>query len=211
MSCPAAAACVHLLSGGASVNPDADAKLWRSRRTNFVGNNPLTETDRALGAPERDAWTTVTNLDVPERPLWSCADDGWFDAFGVLNRAGLPIVALSNSDGFLERDLETHGMRSHFSAVLDSVVTGYVKPDPAAYRHAAAAAGTPWEQCVYIGDTPHEVVAAQAIGMAGILIDHGGWSDGDPRLAGTVWVASLTPAVAVVIGASALAPAGGMQ
>jgi putative hydrolase of the HAD superfamily len=46
---------------------------------------------------------------------------------------------------------------------------GAVKPDPEIYLHAAQAAGAEPDRCLFVDDTPANVVGAEAVGMTAIL------------------------------------------
>ena len=56
--------------------------------------------------------------------------------------SGLPVIAVSNSDGTAERSLERAGLRDLFRAVVDSHLVGAEKPDPAIFRAASASSRT---------------------------------------------------------------------
>jgi FMN phosphatase YigB (HAD superfamily) len=58
-----------------------------------------------------------------------------------------------------------------FSALLCSIAIGVYKPDPNAYRAAAAALELAPAECAFVDDLPENVAAACAIGMRGILLD----------------------------------------
>ena len=94
-------------------------------------------------------------------------DERMLGAVEAIRRAGVRTGLLSNSwgvDGY---------PRGRFAALFDAVVVsaevGMRKPDPAIYRHAAAALGLPCQRCVFVDDLDRNVHAAQALGMAGIV------------------------------------------
>ena len=67
-----------------------------------------------------------------------------------------------------------------FAALLSSAALGVYKPDPRAYRAAAAALGLPPGACAFVDDLPAHVRAANAIGMRGVLIDRLGAQTDSP-------------------------------
>jgi putative hydrolase of the HAD superfamily len=58
-----------------------------------------------------------------------------------------------------------------FEVLLSSSTLGVGKPDPRAYRAAAAALGLPPQDCAFVDDLPINVEAACAVGMRGVLLD----------------------------------------
>jgi putative hydrolase of the HAD superfamily len=76
---------------------------------------------------------------------------------------------LSNADDRLETILtERYGLGGLFEPLIISAHVGLAKPDPAIYRLAAARAGLPPEQCIFIDDTARNAEAATRTGMHGI-------------------------------------------
>jgi putative hydrolase of the HAD superfamily len=81
------------------------------------------------------------------------------------HNAGLRTGLLSNSWGNrYPRDL-WEGM---FDAIVISGEVGLRKPEPEIYRYAAEQLGLTPNQCVFVDDMKHNVVGAQAVGMAGV-------------------------------------------
>lgn len=109
--------------------------------------------------------------------LWNRPLHGARPALDLLQRLGLPIVAVSNSDGTAERSLERAGLRDAFRAVVDSHFIGAEKPDAAIFRAALAEAGVPPERAVHVGDLyAVDVLGAQAVGLHAVLLDpHRDW------------------------------------
>lgn len=161
--------------------------------------------DEELGAPVGvDAWSMLCDIDTEQRPLWSCvASDARRFLGGVVER-GLPVAALSNSDGRLVKDLTRVGLIDRFEAVLDSVHTGLSKPDPEAYRSACASLAAYPQDCWYIGDTPHEVWAARELGLRSILLDRASVFRDDSRCLTLEVVDNLTAALGLVMTPSGL-------
>jgi putative hydrolase of the HAD superfamily len=88
-----------------------------------------------------------------------------------LRRAELRLAVLTDSEqpaSQVRRSLETLGIDEFFSAVVSSRDLGVAKPDPAAYRAAAAALGLPIEACAFVGHDAEELWGAGAAGMYAI-------------------------------------------
>jgi putative hydrolase of the HAD superfamily len=96
------------------------------------------------------------------------------EALSALRDAGLRCAVVSNFDGRLPALLEGLGLLEFFDgAVFLPGNTGFAKPDPGIFLHAARALGLSPAECVYVGDHPDDdVAAAIAVGMG--AIDVGG-------------------------------------
>ena len=91
-------------------------------------------------------------------------------------RPSYRIGILSNSDASLrERLRDGLGIADFFDVLVCSAEVGMAKPEPAIYRLAAERLGPPPEACVFVDDHEPNVVAAQAVGMRGVLfrVDRG--------------------------------------
>jgi putative hydrolase of the HAD superfamily len=84
-------------------------------------------------------------------------------------RRHVPVVLVSNATDRLEDDLDALGLLAVADAVVNSSRVGAAKPDPLIYRAAAVAAGVPASRCLFIDDSPGNVAAARAEGMAVLL------------------------------------------
>jgi putative hydrolase of the HAD superfamily len=107
-------------------------------------------------------------------------DERMLDAVATLRRAGVRTALLSNSWG------ESGYPRERFPDLFDAVVisgeVGLRKPDAPIYRLAADRIGLAPPDCVFIDDLEHNVRAAEALGMAGVV--HRGDADETlPRVA----------------------------
>ena len=138
------------------------------RRIPATGRDPLAIAER-LGP--------LLRLPGHADELWNRPLHGARRALDLFMRLGLPIVAVSNSDGTAERSLERAGLRDAFRAVVDSHHVGAEKPDAAIFRAALAEAGVPPERAVHVGDLyAVDVIGAQAVGLHAVLLDpHGDW------------------------------------
>jgi len=111
--------------------------------------------------------------------LWREVLPGVPDALESLRRQGLRLVVVSNSDGSVERGLVEVGLRGYFSAVVDSAIVGFEKPDPRIFAHALERVGVPGPRAVHVGDLYHaDVTGARAAGVNAVLLDPFGDWDG---------------------------------
>ena len=102
--------------------------------------------------------------------------------------AGLRTALLSNSWGL--SDYPRHLFPGLFDAVVLSAEVGMRKPEEQIFRHAAGLLGLAPGQCVFIDDIEANVVAADALGMAGVL--HVTPAETARRLAGLLGLPALS-------------------
>lgn len=123
-----------------------------------------------------------------ERHLWSGIAADAHDALARLQRAGLRLGIVSNSDGRVEEALTAAGLRHYFEVVVDSGVAGVEKPDPAIFRAALDVLGVAAEEALYVGDLYEvDVLGANAAGIPAVLLV----PPGAPRPLGCAAVGSL--------------------
>jgi HAD superfamily hydrolase (TIGR01509 family) len=117
----------------------------------------------------------------PGRALWGCVMPGARAALESLRAQGLQLVAVSNSNGTVERGLTALGLRGFFSHVIDSGIVGIEKPDPRIFQHALASAGARAARTLHVGDLYDiDVTGARAAGLHALLLDpFGDWSEVD--------------------------------
>jgi putative hydrolase of the HAD superfamily len=113
--------------------------------------------------------------------LWSSVLPGVPEALASLRDLGLRLLVVSNSDGSVERGLAELGLRPYFSAVVDSALIGFEKPDPRIFEHALERAGVAARRALHVGDLYHaDVAGARAAGVNALLLDpFGDWGDVD--------------------------------
>jgi HAD superfamily hydrolase (TIGR01509 family) len=81
------------------------------------------------------------------------------------------LAIVSNFYGNLLAACEEAGIRSHFSAAIDSADVGCVKPDPRIFQAALDALGARTEDAIFVGDSPgRDMAGARALGMQHILL-----------------------------------------
>jgi putative hydrolase of the HAD superfamily len=134
-------------------------------------------------ALDRAASELCSRLRVPgaSHRLWRWVLPGVPEALEALNALGLRLLVVSNSDGTVERGLAEVGLRSHFTAVIDSSVVGFEKPDPRIFEHALGRAGVSGRRALHVGDLYHaDVTGARAAGVNAVLLDpFDDWRDVD--------------------------------
>jgi HAD superfamily hydrolase (TIGR01509 family) len=115
---------------------------------------------------------TVLRPDGRASSLWKMVMPRVPEALSHLHDLGLQLVVVSNSDGTVEQSLVAAGLRPYLSAVVDSAIAGYEKPDARIFRHAIDACGARPERTVHVGDIYHaDVAGARAAGIHPVLLD----------------------------------------
>jgi len=139
----------------------------------------------SAGAPalEEAASHLAVRLRFPgeSHRLWRFVLPGVPEALGDLREMGLRLLVVSNSDGSIERGLAELGLRPYFTAVVDSAVVGFEKPDPRIFEHALERAGVLGARALHVGDLYHaDVTGARAAGVNALLLDpFDDWGDVD--------------------------------
>jgi HAD superfamily hydrolase (TIGR01509 family) len=134
------------------------------------------ERTAALPPDELDALVgelrTVLRPDGRASSLWKAVMPRVPDALARLRDLGLTLVVVSNSDGTVEHSLEIAGLRPYMTAVIDSAIAGYEKPDPRIFTHALARIGGSPERTLHVGDLYHaDVRGARGAGLHAVLLD----------------------------------------
>ncbi len=129
-----------------------------------------------LAPDDLDALTaelrTVLRPDGRASSLWKMVMPRVPEALGRLRDLGLRLVVVSNSDGTAEQSLIAAGLRAYLSAVIDSAIAGYEKPDPRIFTHALDICGARPERTLHVGDIYHaDVVGASGAGIHAVLLD----------------------------------------
>lgn len=128
----------------------------------------------ALGVPPNTAKAILRILEEANAAdcLWRVVTEGTHDALAALRTRGYTLGVVSNADGRIERDLGRRGLRSHFTAVIDSAVVGVEKPDPRIFALGLEAVGAPAAETLYVGDIYSiDILGAEGIGMSAVLLD----------------------------------------
>lgn len=108
-----------------------------------------------------------------EQHIWCGPDPDVPRILNELKRQGLRIAVISNSeDGRLVDSLTASGMVDAFDLLVDSHVVGLRKPDAAIFQFALERLNVEAHEAAFVGDSyVHDALAAQAVGMRGILLD----------------------------------------
>ena len=88
-----------------------------------------------------------------------------------LRKQGMALGLLSNFSTDLRDMLEAQDLLRRFDHVAISAEIGVMKPDAAAYQAILGMLALPASACAFIDDLPANVVAAQALGMHGIVFE----------------------------------------
>lgn len=115
---------------------------------------------------------TVLRPDGRASSLWKTVMPRVPEALARLRDLGLKLVVVSNSDGTAEQSLIAAGLRPYLSAVIDSAIAGYEKPDPRIFAHALDICGARPERTLHVGDIYHaDVAGARGAGIHAVLLD----------------------------------------
>ncbi|HET6891975.1 MAG TPA: HAD-IA family hydrolase [Pyrinomonadaceae bacterium] len=130
---------------------------------------------RALGLDEVTCASMIERLSVShlDRHIWCGLDPEAPRVLDELKRQGLVVAVISNTeDGRLRDSLTAAGISDRFDLLVDSHLVGYRKPDPAIFQFALSALKLQAYEAAYVGDSyVHDALAAQKIGLRGILLD----------------------------------------
>lgn len=145
--------------------------------------------------PSSDLQDLVTELRPVLRPdgrasvLWRAVMPQVPEALARMRARGLTLVVVSNSDGTASRSLEAAGLLTYLSAVIDSAIVGYEKPDPRIFEHALRQTGARPERTLHVGDLYHaDVTGARAAGIHAVLLDpYDDWPAIDCDRASDLW------------------------
>lgn len=113
--------------------------------------------------------------------LWSRVLPGVRETLATLRQAGLVLVVVSNSNGSIERVLQSVGLRPLLDAVVDSQRVGFEKPDRRIFLHALAQVRARPEHTLHVGDLyAVDFVGARAAGIQAVLLDpYSDWTQVD--------------------------------
>jgi HAD superfamily hydrolase (TIGR01549 family) len=180
----------------AAARPKVSAELERLKSTENQGTSLFymrtilkglkctsSMTDKDLDPIIEALFKTIQAPGVIQR-LWSYILPGVRDALESLQRKGLKLVVVSNSNGTVEEILAKVDLRRYFYKVVDSHLAGFEKPDSRLFYHALKISDADPETTLHIGDLYHvDVIGAWSAGLHAALLDpFGDWQDVDcPR------------------------------
>ncbi|TLM78524.1 MAG: HAD family hydrolase [Actinobacteria bacterium] len=95
--------------------------------------------------------------------------EGVPEVLDELRGRGLSLaVVTSKGTPLMMRGLDRFGLTGRFDVLVSMDDVTAHKPDPAPLLYAAERLGVAPSQCAYVGDSPHDVVAARAAGMLAV-------------------------------------------
>lgn len=96
---------------------------------------------------------------------------GTVEILAALRAAGTPLYAITNfsTEKFTECQKRFPFLADSFHDIVVSAHENLVKPDPAIYLLCLQRNGLAAGDCVFIDDAPHNVAAANAVGVDGVL------------------------------------------
>lgn len=126
---------------------------------------------------ERDYWAGVAarhpDLDIGE--LWRNCSTVRAETAGLVRRIGgrVRVTAFTNdmTHWFGPEWPSRFPVLRAFDTILEAAVLGVLKPDPAAFRAAAAALGEHPRRCLFVDDLAANLDGAADVGMSTLLFD----------------------------------------
>jgi HAD superfamily hydrolase (TIGR01509 family) len=97
--------------------------------------------------------------------------DGIEPLLAELRTAGVPMHALSNYATWYRMIEQRLGLGRYVAWSFVSCETGFRKPDPQAYLHAATVLGVDVAQCLFVDDRESNCAGARAVGMGAIRFE----------------------------------------
>jgi putative hydrolase of the HAD superfamily len=134
--------------------------------------DPYAELERLTGGPvDREAikarFAMANEANVAKIGLFP----GVLHRLEEARRLGLSIGLASSSDrAWIERHLESQGIRHYFQVIRSSDDVEKVKPDPTLYRLAVEALGVNPNEALAIEDSVNGLRAAKAAGLYGVAV-----------------------------------------
>ncbi|MBV8989181.1 MAG: HAD family hydrolase [Solirubrobacterales bacterium] len=182
-----------LAAVGVDVDPSSVA------RAHYLAVRQLDHEPQMREAPEPYFRALCSTLEVPDerrsfaiqalahlgdrrlsgRILWSEPAPGASRAMAALERAGIAVVIVTNSDGHAAENLRDAGICQtgagpgvSVTEVVDSALVGAAKPDPAIFRFALRRAAAKPGSVVHVGDMlSADIEGAQAAGIPPLHLD----------------------------------------
>ncbi len=105
---------------------------------------------------------------------------GVLDCLEQLHGAGIPMGLVTNKpQEFIAPLLEHFEIAPYFKLSLGGDSLAAKKPDPLPLRHACEAFGVTPAQCLMVGDSRNDILAARACGMPVVALSYG-YNHGEP-------------------------------
>ena len=126
------------------------------------------------GAPEEIAERVVDGLVArhEKTSLWTFTKPWVTETLAHLQRQGIRMSVISNSDGRVRQQLEACAITPYLEAVFDSDIVGIEKPDPGLFRHALEELGLAPGDALYVGDIYNvDVLGANRASIDAVHLD----------------------------------------
>ncbi|GAA0426321.1 hypothetical protein Acor_54960 [Acrocarpospora corrugata] len=151
-----------------------------------------------------DYGSTLTELDAPPEPALGMrpVSAGAVAALMAFRKAGLRMVLASNTKPEQDRRLALRaaGVEDLFSVVLQSAQLGVAKPSTTFYAMAIAAAQSPADQIVWVGDNMRtDALGPVMNGMRAVLVRPFGLDDGEVHPFGVHIVKDVESAAQLIV------------
>lgn len=115
-----------------------------------------------------------------ENGRWAKPFAGVMSGLNAIKAIGLPMVCVTNKpQQFAEPLLAQHGMTEFFALTLGGDALPKKKPDPLPLTHAAQYLSVSTQQCLMVGDSGNDAVAARAANMPVFILPYG-YNEGQP-------------------------------
>jgi HAD superfamily hydrolase (TIGR01509 family) len=155
--------------------------------------------NRYTAATARDLWLKIHQAGGFGSSLYTELDPDAHYVLTALRDAGCCMVAASNSDGTLRRELEQFGLLQYFEHLVDSHDIGFEKPDGRFFAYVLSLFGRePLPSTWYIGnDLVRDVMAPLMAGFSrAVFYDR---ADAYPKLATANRLTRLREVVPIVL------------
>ncbi|HKY36184.1 MAG TPA: HAD-IA family hydrolase [Polyangiaceae bacterium] len=108
----------------------------------------------------------------PSRNLWRRPIPGMIELVRELERCGIKLAIISNSEGRLAELVSELGWSESFQVITDSGRLGIDKPNPGIFQHACAELGVGCSELVHVGDSwEADVQGALGVGAQPVWFD----------------------------------------
>lgn len=126
---------------------------------------------------------------------------GLRETLETLQSRGIRLGIVTGSRGGSFQPLRDAGLLDFFEVIVTGADVARSKPDPEGLLKCAAALGVEPDQAVYVGDTPPDVQASRAAGMAAVAVLSGAGDSALLSMAGPDWlVYSQARLVEIIVG-----------
>lgn len=93
------------------------------------------------------------------------------DIVDRLRAEGYKLGLLSNNGAQLQNEIKQNGVAVHFDIINISAITGFVKPEPQAFRGFAEELGVDLSELVFIDDSRNSLSMSQECGYTPLLFE----------------------------------------